>query len=73
MQKTKTAVRIMAFVGIVGFIAWLTFPTKVMAHCDTLDGLVLAEAKADLEKGDVTPVLKWIKKEHEDATKAAFS
>jgi len=29
------------------------------AHCDTLEGPVVKAAKVALEKGDVTPVLKW--------------
>jgi hypothetical protein len=31
------------------------------------------EAKAALEKGDVTPILKWIKKDNEAEIKAAFA
>jgi len=30
------------------------------------------EAKAALEKGDVTPVMKWVKKEYEQEIRAAF-
>ena len=37
-------------------------PGIAKAHCDTMDGPVVATAKAALEKGDVTPVLKWVKK-----------
>ena len=72
MQKKKTAVGIMAFVGIVGFVAWLAWPTKLMAHCDALDGPVVTEAKAALGKGDATPILKWVKKDYEDELRAAF-
>ncbi len=43
------------------------------AHCDTLDGPVVTTARKALEKGDVTPVLKWVKKEHEDDIRTAFS
>ncbi|MEO8584706.1 MAG: DUF6448 family protein [Acidobacteriota bacterium] len=43
------------------------------AHCDTADGPVVADAKAALEKGDVTPVLKWIKPAAEPEVKAAFA
>lgn len=42
------------------------------AHCDTLDGPVVKDAKQALEKGDVTPVLKWVKKETESEIRAAF-
>ena len=43
------------------------------AHCDTTSGPVIPEAKAALEKGDVTPILKWVKKENEAEIKAAFA
>ena len=37
-------------------------PGVARAHCDTLDGPVVTTAKAALEKGDVTPLLKWVRK-----------
>jgi hypothetical protein len=40
---------------------WGLAPLIVGAHCDTMDGPVVTTAKAALEKGDVTPVLKWVK------------
>jgi hypothetical protein len=43
------------------------------AHCDTMGGPVIPEAKAALEKGDVIPVLKWVKNDNETAIKAAFA
>mgnify|MGYP001766410201 CR=1 FL=1 len=42
------------------------------AHCDTLDGPVVAAARAALDKGDVTPVLKWIQPGQEAEVRAAF-
>jgi len=42
------------------------------AHCDTLAGPVVTTAKIALEKGDVTPVLKWVKKENEGEIREAF-
>jgi hypothetical protein len=47
-------------------------PSAVLAHCDTYSGPVITAAKQALEKGDVTPVLKWVKKEDEEQIKAAF-
>lgn len=44
----------------------------VFAHCDTMDGPLILEAKQALEKGDVTPVLKWVKQENEAVVKQAF-
>ena len=47
-------------------------PSVVSAHCDTYSGPVITAAKQALEKGDVTPVLRWVKKEDEEQIKAAF-
>jgi hypothetical protein len=55
-----------------GLGTWLGAVRVACAHCDTLDGPVVTEAKAALEKGDVTPVLKWVKKEQEQDIKTAF-
>jgi hypothetical protein len=38
------------------------------AHCDTLDGPVVGDARLALEKGDVTGLLKWVRKEREQET-----
>ena len=43
------------------------------AHCDTLDGPVVLDAKAALQKGDVTPVLKWVRSDDEEKIRAAFA
>lgn len=47
-------------------------PQLVQAHCDTLDGPVVLTAMKALEKGDVTSVLKWVKKEHEGEIRDLF-
>ena len=54
------------------FLGALVVPAGVRAHCDTLDGPVVMAAKKALEKGDVTPVLKWVKKDQEDEIRAVF-
>jgi len=53
--------------------AGLMFPQSARAHCDTMDGPVVLAAKVALEKKDVTPVLKWVKKDVEAEIKAAFA
>lgn len=67
---------ILVIVGVFFVVAmfgdWLFTPHVVWAHCDTLDGPVVVEAKAALEKGDPTPLLKWVTTEHEEEIKAAF-
>lgn len=50
-----------------------TVPCAVArAHCDSVNGPVILEAQAALEKGDVTPVLKWVGPKDEAEIKAAF-
>jgi hypothetical protein len=53
---------------IVGLIA----PGNVAAHCDTYSGPVISDAKQALEKGDITPALKWVKKDDEEKIRTAF-
>lgn len=51
------------FLGIILILA----ASPLFAHCDSLAGPVVSAARLALDKGDVTPVLKWIpaSKEHE--------
>ncbi len=53
--------------------AWLWMAAPAFAHCDTLDGPVVTDAKTALAKKDLTPVLKWIKPDHEAELKTAFA
>ncbi len=59
-------------VAIVFVISLWVSPDNVFAHCDTIDGPVIQDAKVALKKGDITPVLKWIKKEDEQEVRDAF-
>ena len=43
-----------------------------MAHCDSMDGPVVKDAQRALIKKKVTPVLKWIREEDEEAVGKAF-
>ena len=46
---------------------------KAVAHCDTLDGPVVADARVALKKGEVSPVLKWVNKDREKEIREAFA
>lgn len=59
--------------GVLLFGVALVGLNKSYAHCDTLNGPIIPEAKGALEKGDVTPILKWVKKDNEAEIKAAFT
>jgi hypothetical protein len=54
------------------FTASLIKPLYSHAHCDTLDGPVVAEARQALTKGDVTPLLKWVSGDDEKMIRRAF-
>ncbi len=54
------------------FGLWLIANSPALAHCDTMNGPVVNTARMALEKGNVTPVLKWVKKDDEDEIKKAF-
>lgn len=43
------------------------------AHCDTLDGPVVKDARKALAEGKVARVLKWVKPKDEGAVKASFN
>lgn len=45
---------------------------SAQAHCDGLDGPVVAAAEQALQTGDVNRVLIWVRPEDEDQIKAAF-
>ena len=67
----KSALRMMQ-ITIVICVAIL-IPNPASAHCDTLNGPVIAAAKLALNNGDVTPVLKWVKPEHEAEIRQSFA
>ncbi|HUW26218.1 MAG TPA: DUF6448 family protein [Gallionella sp.] len=46
---------------------------NAQAHCDTTGGPIIPEAQAALEKKDITPILKWVKKNDEAEIRAAFA
>ena len=47
-------------------------PLPALAHCDSLDGPVVKDARAALESKDVTPILKWVLPEKEGEIRDAF-
>lgn len=44
----------------------ITLTSNAFAHCDTLDGPVIKDARIAIEKNDITPVLKWVKNDHDE-------
>ena len=63
----------MRLFGISAFVAAvLVAPHTVSAHCDTVDGPVVQDARKAIEARDITPVLKWVKPKDEKAVLTAF-
>lgn len=50
----------------------LAFSMPIYAHCDSYDGPVIQDALKALDKGEVSYVLKWIEKDHEEEIKSLF-
>lgn len=50
----------------------LATPDYASAHCDTLDGPVIQDARKAIEAQDITPILKWVKPQDEKSVRAAF-
>lgn len=70
MKRRDGLVQTLVMVGIFGLAVGV--PRLAAAHCDTLEGPVITTAKAALGKGDVTPILKWVKKDDETSIREAF-
>lgn len=51
----------------------LLLPGIADAHCDSLDGPVITEARIALASGDVTPLLKWVTPEQEGEVRDVFA
>jgi uncharacterized protein DUF6448 len=67
MNRQKTLFALLVLAGFLAFI-----PTIASAHCDTMDGPVVAAAASALRTGDIKPVLIWIKPEYENEVRSAF-
>ncbi len=53
-------------------IVWPNAVKTTFAHCATMNGPVVSEARVALEKGEVTPILMWVKPQYEVEVKAPF-
>lgn len=69
--KCKIACKCMIVIAVSLLI--LGLPAQALAHCDTLDGPVVADARIALDQADITPVLKWVKSDDEQELRAVFA
>ena len=63
---STSAARILATIGLC-----LT-PYAASAHCDSLEGPVVQDARLAIQEGDPTPVLKWVGHDREGEVREAF-
>lgn len=59
-------------VAVTVFFAACAVNPKASAHCDSLAGPVVQDARLALQRGDPAPVLKWVSKEREEEIRSTF-
>jgi len=72
MKKRANSITLICFGLVAAILAWFFTPQTGHAHCDTLDGPVVMAARTALDKGDITPVLKWVREQDEGEINKAF-
>jgi hypothetical protein len=63
LKKTMMAVKLAA---VTVAVVTVGICEQAAAHCDTLDGPVVRDARKALAAKDVTPTLKWVRVEDEE-------
>lgn len=67
-MKTMSVFKVVMLLCVIMFI----LPGFSFAHCDTIDGPVIKDAKKAIDKGDVNLILIWVQKNDEASIKKAF-
>ena len=70
MNSRKIIGRLAAITSI--SLGLLTVPGMALAHCDTLDGPVVAAARKALDTNNINLVLPWVQKKDEADIKSHF-
>lgn len=58
--------------AVIAAVAALSWGTAAQAHCDTLDGPVVSQARKALDTGNVNLVLGWVQNKDESEVRGAF-
>jgi len=69
MTRTRSSLT----AALCGLILGAVTAGTALAHCDTMDGPVVRDARTAIEKRDLTPVLKWIGPGDETEVRGAFA
>jgi len=67
----KASCRLLSVTLGIGLVLCLS--SQALAHCDTLDGPVIQDARKAMSIKDVTPVLKWVSPHDEQVVKKSFT
>lgn len=70
-MKSRNAITRLAAIAAVT-LGLLTVPGTAFAHCDTLDGPVVASARKALDTNNVNLVLPWVQKKDEGEIRSHF-
>jgi len=62
-----------SMLAVAAFTVLFLAPRDAAAHCDTLDGPVILDARKAIEAKDITPILKWVKPKDEKVVRAEFN
>ncbi|MCB1183933.1 hypothetical protein KDM41_10900 [bacterium] len=71
-MKRKQGIGLARATGVLLTGILVMFAGGASAHCDSMTGPVVPDARAALESGDLDPVLKWIMPEYEAEVSDAF-
>jgi hypothetical protein len=72
-MKKKSILARMFLLGAIATAMTLGIYSFAAAHCDTLDGPVIQDARKALESKDITPILKWVKQKDEKIVRTSFA
>lgn len=72
MKNGRTMIAKGGTAAAIALAAVLLWGGQASAHCDTVDGPVVSDARAALEKGDPAAILKWVKSDMEHEISEAF-
>lgn len=68
----KQVIRKIVYAAALAIGVNLAMAGTAAAHCDSVDGPVILEAKQALDAGDITPLLKWVSAADEDQIRTVF-
>jgi hypothetical protein len=72
LERRSKAMKFLLPLAAAGAACLVLSPRPAHAHCDTLDGPVVRDARVALESKDVTPVLRWVRLDKEGEIREAF-